>query len=402
MAVYQPTYRDKKTGKQEKADQWWYGFTYNGKRFREPAKTTRKTIAQEAERKRRLELEQAGRTPAHASKDRIASVADRVKLYLLNYPSSHRPKSVIFSTQRLAHVTRLLGPCLQCDLTEDRIQAYIRTRLAEGSGGRTINMEVGELSRAMKLKWSIAWPNVRKLEENHEVGRALSPDEEKALLRAAAGDASPNRNPMLYTFLQIALTTGMRAGEIAGLKWDQIDFASDVLTVGKAKTRRGTGRQIPLNGDLRAVLEMHASWYADAKRFREIKPEWFVFPGRAGRPKAGEIRPLDPLRPMQSITSSWERVRTAAGVSCRLHDLRHTAATKMAEAGIPESTMLALMGHMSRAMLERYSHIRMAAKREAVKALSLPNLNSDPIAETLADSLTTRDKEVAKTSYREQ
>jgi hypothetical protein len=41
----------------------------------------------------------------------------------------------------------------------------------------------------------------------------------------------------------------------------------------------------------------------------------------------------------------------------------------MAEAGTPESTMLALMGHMSRAMMERYSHIRMAAKREAVEAL---------------------------------
>jgi hypothetical protein len=43
----------------------------------------------------------------------------------------------------------------------------------------------------------------------------------------------------------------------------------------------------------------------------------------------------------------------------------------MAEAGVPESTMLAIMGHMSRAMLERYSHIRMAAKREAVQALRL-------------------------------
>jgi hypothetical protein len=43
----------------------------------------------------------------------------------------------------------------------------------------------------------------------------------------------------------------------------------------------------------------------------------------------------------------------------------------MAEAGVPESTMLALAGHMSRAMLERYSHIRMRAKREAVEALSL-------------------------------
>ncbi len=46
----------------------------------------------------------------------------------------------------------------------------------------------------------------------------------------------------------------------------------------------------------------------------------------------------------------------------------------MAEAGAPESTMLAIMGHMSRAMLERYSHIRMAAKRESVKSLELPKV----------------------------
>jgi hypothetical protein len=47
----------------------------------------------------------------------------------------------------------------------------------------------------------------------------------------------------------------------------------------------------------------------------------------------------------------------------------------MAEAGVPESTMKALAGHMSRAMLERYSHIRMAAKREAVEALALPKVS---------------------------
>jgi len=51
----------------------------------------------------------------------------------------------------------------------------------------------------------------------------------------------------------------------------------------------------------------------------------------------------------------------------------------MCEAGVPESTMLALMGHMSRAMLERYSHIRMAAKRTAVEALSFkPKAASKP------------------------
>ncbi len=65
-------------------------------------------------------------------------------------------------------------------------------------------------------------------------------------------------------------------------------------------------------------------------------------------------------------------MRTTAKVQCRLHDLRHTALTKMAEDNVPEGTMLALAGHMSRAMLERYSHIRITAKREAVKSLALP------------------------------
>lgn len=61
----------------------------------------------------------------------------------------------------------------------------------------------------------------------------------------------------------------------------------------------------------------------------------------------------------------------AVGVNCRWHDLRHTVCAKMAEAGVPESTMLAIMGHVSRAMLERYSHIGMAAKREVVESLRL-------------------------------
>lgn len=384
MSVYKPSYKDPKTGKKKRAAQWWYEFTYAGKRFREPAKTTRKTIATEREKERRLDLEKAGLIAPKTAAARMASVQDRVTVYLANYPSNHRVKSVIFATQRLAHVKRLLGSALLSDLTEDRIQGFIRTRLGEGAGGRTVNMEVGELSRAMKLKWSVAWPNVRKLEENHEVGRALSTDEEKRLLRAAAEDKSPNRNPMLYTFLRIALTTGMRSGEVASLRWEQIDFASEVITVGRSKTKRGTGRQIPMNADIKAVMEGHASWFAEPRRFGEIKPEWYVFPGRKGRPKAGTKRPLDPAAQMQSINSSWERIRTAAKVSCRLHDLRHTVATKMAEAGVPESTMLALLGHMSRAMLERYSHIRMAEKRKAVVSLSLPDLtrkveNSDGV-----------------------
>jgi integrase len=52
-------------------------------------------------------------------------------------------------------------------------------------------------------------------------------------------------------------------------------------------------------------------------------------------------------------------VRRAAGVNCRLHDLRHTFCTKLAEAGIPEQVMLDMMGHVSQAMMKRWSDVRL-------------------------------------------
>ncbi|HUS05896.1 MAG TPA: tyrosine-type recombinase/integrase, partial [Bryobacteraceae bacterium] len=117
---------------------------------------------------------------------------------------------------------------------------------------------------------------------------------------------------------------------------------------------------IPMNRDLHSVLSIHANWFTE--RFGGTEPSFYLFP-------FGKPSPTDPTRPTTTVKSAWNSLRTAANVECRLHDLRHTAATKMAEAGVPESTMLSLMGHMSRAMLERYSHIRMAAKREAVESL---------------------------------
>ncbi len=83
---------------------------------------------------------------------------------------------------------------------------------------------------------------------------------------------------------------------------------------------------------------------------------------------------------------AWGARREKAAVNCRIHDLRHVA-TKPAEAGTPESTMLALLGHMSRAMLEHYSHVRLAGKRVAVEALMTRTFTpvSDPIATNWPD-----------------
>lgn len=286
-----------------------------------------------------------------------------VKSYLDHYGINHREKSVAFASGRLAHVKRLIGPVLLPDLTEDAIRAYIKTRLKEEASGRTINnMEVGELSRAIGKPWSVLWPKVRKLEERKDVGKALSPEEESKLLSAISDQTSPNRSQTLGTFVRIALLTGMRSGEILGLTWEQIDFARRVVTVGRAKTVSGTGRHIPMNSDLFAVLSAHADWFTD--RFERTELEHYLFP-------FGKPTPVDPTKPITDVTGAWDALRKRAGIHCRLHDLRHTPATKMAEAGVPESTMLALMGHMSHSMLERYSHIRMAAKRDAVEALRM-------------------------------
>jgi integrase len=359
--LFQPTYTDKKTGKQKKSAVWWFKFVYAGKPIRESAQTTRKTVAGEAEKRRRRELEQTNAgMPVELRERRIRSVADVVTPYLKRYEQDHRgrQKSILFAKGRLKQVTRVLGRTLLSDLTEDRIRGYMTTRIDEGMSGRTVNMEVGELSRAIGKPWSILWPKVRKQEERKDIGRALPPEEEARLLESAG---KKRRWHTAAVIIRALLLTGMRSGELTGAAWGQVAFDQRVLTVGRAKTSSGTGRMIPMNNDLFVLLSAHAAWFTE--KFGTARPEHYLFP-------FGSV-PNDPTRPTTTLKTAWDSIRNDSGISCRLHDLRHTALTKMAEAGVPESTMLALAGHMSRAMLERYSHIRMAAKRTAVEALSI-------------------------------
>ena len=199
---------------------------------------------------------------------------------------------------------------------------------------------------------------MKKLEERKDVGRALSPEEQRRLLDCLA----TSKSPILRTIVPMLLLTGMRAGEAISLRWVQVDLLAGTITVGRAKTSNGTGRVIPINDDLAHVLANHRAWFVE--RFGEPLPDHCVFPWGPGEP-------TDPTRHAAQLKRSWGELRKRSGVSCRLHDLRHTFATGMAERGVSEGTMLALMGHMSRAMLERYSHIRMTAKRDAVAGAML-------------------------------
>lgn len=348
---------------------WYYEFVYSGRRFRGSARTTRKTVALEVEQKRKRDLErQANGLPVEKpNRQPLKTVSDVIKPYLEHYAATRRPASFATAKGALGSVQRRLGAVLVTDLSEAKIRAYMQQRKADGVSGRTINIELAELSPAIGRKWSALWPSVRRLEERSDVGRALTREEEARLL--AAVDAKAKRSPNLPVILRAALLTGLRAGELMNLTWGQVDFEARVLTVGKAKTAAGQGRQIPFGPALLRVLSDHAAWYAE--RFGDIRPAWYVF-------AFGVTVPTDPTRPTVEIKTCWTSIRKAAGVWCRLHDLRHTFCTKLAEAGVPESTMLALMGHMSRAMLERYSHVRMEAKRKAIDAITLPGEMGSP------------------------
>jgi len=68
--------------------------------------------------------------------------------------------------------------------------------------------------------------------------------------------------------------------------------------------------------------------------------------------------------------TAWRNLRTKAGLpKLRFHDLRHTIITELAAAGVPDHVMESMSGHLSRQMLEHYSHVRLQAKREALDAL---------------------------------
>jgi integrase len=353
MAVYKPT------RKGDASKFYVCEFVYLGKRFQESTGATSKTVAKEYEKRRKAELERAAAgLPTEQKAARIRTVNDVVEPYLAGYRLSHRPKSVLFAEGRLAHVKKTLGGVVLSDLTDQRIKDYIRLRQAEEVSGRTINMELGELSRAIGQPWSLLWPKVRKLEERKDVGRALSADEQKALLDGLR----ECRTAHLPTVIPLLMLTGMRTGEALSLTWSQVDLMNKTLTVGRAKTSNGTGRAIPINDDLASSLAAHRLKFVES--FGEPDATHYLFAW-------GSPLPTDPTRPVSDLKHGWETLRDRAGVSCRLHDLRHTFATRLAENGVSESTMLALMGHMSRAMLERYSHIRMAAKRDAVAGVLL-------------------------------
>lgn len=231
-------------------------------------------------------------------------------------------------------------------------------------GPNKINQELNTLVRIMRRAG--AW--TRRLEEEYEplqheqteIRRAMTPHEQEHFLKIAS---ERQEWQFVYWYAILALRSTASNCELRGLRIGDIVAGSGVIQIapGHAKNVHRI-RTIPLPDDaqwaLRRLLER-------AARLGASLPHHYLMPFRVA-PKVH-----DPCRPMSNsgIKKTWHALRAAAGLPwLRIHDLRHTAITRLAEAGAPLPVILSMAGHVSQRMQQHYTAVSEVAKQRAVAA----------------------------------
>jgi hypothetical protein len=145
-----------------------------------------------------------------------------------------------------------------------------------------------------------------------------------------------------------------------------VDLVKRLVHVRRSKNET-SHRVIPLNA---SAIEAAARMFERADLLGHSEAEHYLWPVcQWGR--------YDPTKPMLKWDTAWRALRDAAGLpGLRFHDLRHTVITELAEMGVADHVLESISGHLSRRMLEHYSHIRIDAKRQALDALDAARRSS--------------------------
>lgn len=216
----------------------------------------------------------------------------------------------------------------------------------------TVNRYLANLSHVFTVarrEWH--WVNhnpvedVSRFQEGERI-RWLSDEERQALL------AETSKDPVLHTFVLLALATGCRAGELQKLEWRDVDLQAGRLLFRKTKNRKA--RAVWIHGEALAALKAHG-------KVRQLSGRVFVNPGGARR-KRGEGA--------YDYRDAFNAAVAAAGVrDFRFHDLRHTAATYLAQAGATEQQLRAIGGWKSN-VVNRYVHLAAQDAKAALEQLA--------------------------------
>ena len=345
---------------------WWYEFEFRGQRIRESSHSRTKSIAERIERERRRQLELGSAGLKEQRSPQMFSVAS--KRYLETNKAHWSPKTYEMESLNINRLVPHFGRMLLMDIDADSIARYQSSR-HKAVGPRTINLEVCTLRAILRKHrlWANIQPDVKMLRTRSDIGRALSADEVHRLLVAC----KKSRSRSLYPAVLLSLHTGLRNAELRLLRWRQVDLLERQIIVGKSKTAAGEGRTVPLSN---IAFEALQEW---RRHFPDAQPAHFIFPTErygldgeegylSGKRAASET---DPTKPIGSWKKAWTNARKDAKVQCRWHDMRHTFVSRMAESQASDATIMSLAGHVSRKMMERYSHTRTEAKKSAIAIL---------------------------------
>lgn len=279
-----------------------------------------------------------------------------------------------YESQIRRHAVPELGKVRLARLTPQHLQKLYASRLEAGLHPSSVVHLHAVIHRALEqaVRYGLVARNVASLVDRPRIPRrdmaTLSTDQAKKLLRAVRGD----RFEALYV---LALTTGMRRGELLALRWDHIDLDRGALQVRGTlqRTREGlligqpktdsSRRQVALTRTAVAALRRHRS--RQRKERVRLGSEWrdssLVFATKLG----GLIEPGNLLR-----RSYWPLLERAGLPRARFHDLRHSAATLMLGEGVHPKVVSEMLGHSKVAItLDVYSHVVPTMQQQAVKAL---------------------------------
>ena len=227
------------------------------------------------------------------------------------------------------------------------------------------------------LKLATAWgylpatPHIerRRLTANKRRTDALDDDEVEVLLKVSWG--------LYRALVQVALHTGLRAAELRGLHWQDVQWEARRLVVRRTEldgvfypTKGSVERAVPLSDTILQLLRHRM--YADLQGGRELKTA-LVFPGRNGKPQDAD-----------QLSRNLRMHYRKAGIESRLsegyrpwHMLRHTFATRLFRAGVPVPTIQRLLGHAQIRTTMEYLHV---SEGDCIDAIG--KLDDDRPAET--------------------
>jgi integrase len=271
------------------------------------------------------------------------------------------------------HLIPFFGRVKLRDLGAAHVRAFKARKIEEGLNPNTVGVMQGVLSTALNqavddgLIPSNPASRVKKAVKREQAPmRSLSQEEASRLLGAAVG----TRDEALLT---LALRTGMRQGELAALRWEDIDLtdkpsitvrrSADTRTKTRVSTTKtGKDRRIHIGPRTVDVLKGHRARQLEE---RMAAASWMdpglVFPNTKGK-----------IRRRDSVMRSLRRFLKESGlpVDVRFHDLRHTAGTLALRQGVPLHTVSRMLGHSDPAMtLRRYAHVLEDMREDAARAM---------------------------------